>query len=1355
MTRRRTIPAEEMAPTHLPDFADPGRRSSHCFPSSRSPRTIFFGLIILCASFAVSASPALGSSSSHVFTTSFGSATSTPANPYPLSGPADVAVDQTSHDVYVVDSANHRVEKFNSSGSLLLMFGKHVNKTQVLAEAPEPQQNVCVPSVDECQTGAASSTPGAFNTPAFIAVDNSTGPNAGDVYVADTTGPSNTAGGIVSQFEPTGHLIASWSKGGQLVRPNGIDGIAVDSAGELFVMSAEYQQKIYGYSQNGQPPPVSEAVIPRDTRPYGLAVDASDDFYKIDGFPEVTKFHESEELAEDLTGSSSLNGLATDPISSDLYVDESGSVINHFAWNCGEHCPPLDTFGSGHLSGATGLSVDAPSDDVYVANTGENDIAVFDGVAPIATTGTTSPVDHTTATLTGHLSEGGRGEITNCHFEYGTSSSYEDGSVPCEPTAPYGSEADVTAQLTGLQPETTYHYRLVASNANGTADGADRMFTPHFVLGVSTEAAVNLSNDSAELTGSYTGDGTATKYYFQYGTDQNYGHDTAEQAGGTGVGPQAATPASLTGLQPFTTYHYRLVATNTLGTTYGQDRTLTTFDRPAIGTVSSSHVTATSAELHAQINPRGGDTKYHFEYGPTTGYGTSTPSPAEDIGSTPGEQEIGVQLTNLQVGATYHFRLVAENGFGKAVSEDQDFSFYPPNCPNATVRQETASNYLPDCRGYELVSPANAGGTSLYPEGPNSAEASNPSRLAFGGFLDTIPGTGDPVNVLGDLYVSTRTNEGWVTRYVGFPGNQTNGDNGPPAEPNTSPEGIFLAAPSGVRTDANMNKFLDWNDADIGFAGPIPGIYFAPHVWSADGTAMGEWPTVAGYPPGPILSQSSDFSHYYFLSGGTVTRYGEYEEYYVYEGGTAYDNNTEANTISPISQETNGTPLEIKGVPQVSKDGSRILMSTAPCLDKVASSCSPGELYMRANDALTYDIAKGHVVQFVGMTSDGSKVYFTSHDQLTSDDHDTSTDLYMWSAESNSLTLVSTGSGGTAGNSDACSASWTERCGIVPIVNNIFPNTFAKGEVFGNGLSDNAVAANNGDIYFYSPEQLDGAKGVADQDNLYVYRNGAVKYVTTLEPGSFCENVFSNTCSEGPIVRIQVSPDDSHMAFVTASQVTSYDNAKHTEMYGFDPASEEVTCVSCRQNGEPPTSDVWASSNGVFMSNDGRTFFSTGDSLVPRDTDGLRDVYEYVEGRAQLISSGTSSKEATRALLGINNGLFVAGLVGVSTDGANVFFSTYDTLVPQDRNGGFLKFYDARTDGGFPFIAPPAPCEAADECVGNDSLPPAVPRSTSGAELGSRGNVSSPVGGHHPRTKKRHHPKRRLGADKQRRHGHG
>ena len=274
----------------------------------------------------------------------------------------------------------------------------------------------------------------------------------------------------------------------------------------------------------------------------------------------------------------------------------------------------------------------------------------------------------------------------------------------------------------------------------------------------------------------------------------------------------------------------------------------------------------------------------------------------------------------------------------------------------------------------------------------------------------------------------------------------------------------------------------------------------------------------------------------------------------------------------------------------------------------------------------------------------------------------------------------------------------------------------------GNGHSDNFIAALNGDIYFYSPEQLDGAKGTLGQQNLYDYRGGEVKYVTTF-----------NT---GPVVRIQVSPDDSHMAFLTASQITSYDNAGHTEMYTYDPETEVTRCVSCIPDGASPTSNVEASDNGLFMTNDGRTFFSTADPLEIQDTDGIRDVYEFVDGRPYLISSGTGSREFG-IRVGSPSDLAEAGLIGVSANGTDVYFSTYDTLVAKDRNGSSLKFYDARTDGGFSEPPPPAPCAAADECAEPGSAPESAPEEGTGADLGTLGNFGKTHRHLHP--KKKHH----------------
>jgi hypothetical protein len=196
-------------------------------------------------------------------------------------------------------------------------------------------------------------------------------------------------------------------------------------------------------------------------------------------------------------------------------------------------------------------------------------------------------------------------------------------------------------------------------------------------------------------------------------------------------------------------------------------------------------------------------------------------------------------------------------------------------------------------------------------------------------------------------------------------------------------------------------------------------------------------------------------------------------------------------------------------------------------------------------------------------------------------------------------------------------------------------------------------------------------------------------------------------------------------------------------MYRYNPATRDVVCVSCIPSGEPPTSNVGASQDGLFMTDDGRTFFTTDDPLVHADTNETQDVYEYVDGHAQLITPGTGDTTLSRGL-----GLNEPGLDGVSGGGTDVYFSTYQSLVPTDHNGLFLKFYDARASGGFPSPNPTPPCAAADECHGAGTAAPAPLSVGTTASLGAGSHVQAP----HAKSKKskkgqhgkhrRHHPKR-------------
>ncbi len=209
----------------------------------------------------------------------------------------------------------------------------------------------------------------------------------------------------------------------------------------------------------------------------------------------------------------------------------------------------------------------------------------------------------------------------------------------------------------------------------------------------------------------------------------------------------------------------------------------------------------------------------------------------------------------------------------------------------------------------------------------------------------------------------------------------------------------------------------------------------------------------------------------------------------------------------------------------------------------------------------------------------------------------------MWSEqgelEEEPLTRLSVGGGGQ-GDTDACSASWTNKCDV--------------GMVIGQQVTDYPIATDSGDVYFYSPEVLDQAEnGVDGARNLYVYREGHVELVATL-----------SVDGAGALTRIQVSPDGSHAAFVTTAKLTAYDNAGFDEMYSFDPATGAVECVSCIPTGEPPTDERRSQRLRLLhVRRRPDVLRRPTDALVAKDTNEGSDVYEYVEGRPQLISTGT------------------------------------------------------------------------------------------------------------------------------------
>ncbi len=173
-----------------------------------------------------------------------------------------------------------------------------------------------------------------------------------------------------------------------------------------------------------------------------------------------------------------------------------------------------------------------------------------------------------------------RSQATSYVVEYGTTAGY--GTQTAATSAGAGAApVAVGVPVSGLTPRTTYHFRVVATNAAGTTTGPDATFStppPAPALGAASADAVD--HASAVLSADVTPNDLATTYHFEYGTTAAYGAQTTDGSAGGGPAP-VAVHATLGGLTPETTYHFRVVATNASGTTTGADATFTTASAPA------------------------------------------------------------------------------------------------------------------------------------------------------------------------------------------------------------------------------------------------------------------------------------------------------------------------------------------------------------------------------------------------------------------------------------------------------------------------------------------------------------------------------------------------------------------------------------------------------------------------------------------------------------------------------------------------------------------------------------------------------------------------------------------------------
>lgn len=295
--------------------------------------------------------------------------------------------------------------------------------------------------------------------------------------------------------------------------------------------------------------------------------------------------------------------------------------------------------------------------------------------APTAATNVAAEVGTTSAKLTGWVTP--NGSATNYYFEYGPTTAYGT-NYPAPPGWSIGSgdsKGFAWNDIGGLQPGTTYHYRIVATNGVGAGYGADQTFTtqapPPTVSSLTVSEA---TGTTAKLTGSVNPQGFATQYRFECGTGGTYAIFTPET--GLSAGNQNVNvSATVEGLSPATGYQCRLTATNAGGRTDGPPVSFTTRNPPVVETLPPSEVTKSKITMAAKVDGKGKATTYYFEYGAKEGLGEgiaySSKTEAKALPGGSGFQTVSASIEGLSVSRTIHYRIVASSEEGTVKGGDQ------------------------------------------------------------------------------------------------------------------------------------------------------------------------------------------------------------------------------------------------------------------------------------------------------------------------------------------------------------------------------------------------------------------------------------------------------------------------------------------------------------------------------------------------------------------------------------------------------------------------------------------------------------------------------------------------------------
>jgi DNA-binding beta-propeller fold protein YncE len=803
---------------------------------------------------------------------------------------------------------------------------------------------------------------------------------------------------------------------------------------------------------------------------------------------------------------------------------------------------------------------------------------------------------------------------------------------------------------------------------------------------------------------------------------------------------------------------------------------------PKVESESFADVGATSASLGAQINPRSEEnetpTEYHFQYGrcetldpescKESGYEANAPEPDGQIPADFNVHAVSAELKGLQSNTTYHFRAIAKNshGTGEAGAEE-----------TFTTQGGGGEVVLPDNRGWELVSPPDKQGALILPISETGVVAAAASGDALT-YLANSPTEAEPQGAANESQVlSRRASAAWSSRDIAIP------HPGPAGFPGgEGPEYRFFdteLATSAVQPLGEFNPALSAEASEStaylhDLSSTCGSSCYHPLVTGKagfanvpEGTVFGEdqlcEPQAGGisakHACGPrFLGASEDLRHVVLGANAALTEGAAAGGLYEWSAGAL----SPVSVLPGPSEEATTGALGLGASESarraISSDGTRIVWHTSTALysrdsargetvqlDKAEAACE-GEGKCESGGG-----------QFQIASVDGSRVFFTDSRRLSEDAGEAGKpDLYE-------CKIAVTGEGELSCElSDLTPAEGGESADV-------------QGTVLG-------ASEDGGYVYFVAKGVLSEAqnareeKARAGQPNLYVRQGATTSFIATLAGGDERDwDLISGTPAALARQPTRVSGSGRYLELMSQGQPTGYDNRDRAsgqpvaEVYLYDAAAKRLSCISCETSGVRPVGveylkiepgsgglaggprDIWPASALVaanvpgwtvgidlnksryqprYLNDEGRLFFNSVDALVPQDSNGVEDVYEYEPpgmgscstslptysprsgGCVSLISSGASAQESA--------------FLDAGQSGDDVFFLTSAKLSPLDTDAA-RDVYDAHVCATaspcitFPSTQTP-PCTNESSCKASPSPQPSIFGAPASATFSGPGN---------------------------------